>query len=335
MLDSDFCLEGDLMRRREFIAGLGGAVSWPLLANAQQTTVPVVGFLSPLSSGERPAQIAFRQALADEGYLEGKNLTIDKRFTNFKPELMNEAADDLVRLGVNVIFAGYPEAIVAARHATSSVPIVAVDMESDPVAKGYIKNLAHPGSNLTGMFLDLPELSGKLVGLLNDTVPGLSHVAIFGIPGLNTAQFAAAEVAVRAVGLEAEIIEVQVPDDWGRALEAAKTRRVQAGIVLSSPLAFISSKKIGELALARRLPLISLFPEFPQASGFIAYGPSIAAMWQKAGAYVAKILRGAKPDDLPIQRPEKFDLVINLKTAGALGISVPPMLLATADQVID
>ena len=318
------------MRRREFIAGLGGAVAWPLLAQAD--TMPAVGFLSPLPSGERPAQIAFWQALADEGFVEGKNLTVEKRFTNFNLELMNEAAGDLARRGVNVIFAGYPEAIVAARSATSGIPIVAVDMESDPVAKGYIKSLAHPGGNLTGMFLDIPELSGKEVGLLKETVPGLSHITIFGTPGLNTAQFAA---AVRAVGLEAEIIEVQVPDDWGPALETAKTRQLQAGIVLSSPLAFISSKKIAELALADRLPVISLFAEFPQAGGFIAYGPSIAAMWRKAGVYVAKILHGAKPDDLPIQRPEKFDLVINIRTAGTLGISIPSTLLATADQMIE
>ena len=324
------------MRRREFIAGLGGAAaSWPLVARAEQTTTPVLGFLSPLPSGERPAQIAFWQGLAEEGFVDGKNLVIEKRFTNFKPELMSAAAADLVRLQVNVIFAGYPEAIVAARNATSAIPTVAVDMESDPVAKGYIKNLAHPGGNLTGMFLDLPELSGKQVGLLKETVPKLSRIAIFGTPGLNAAQFAAAEAAVRAVGLEAEIIEVKVPDDWAQALAAAKGKQVEAGILLSSPLVFISSKKLGELALANRLPLISLFAEFPQAGGFIAYGPSIAAMWQKAGVYVGKILHGAKPDDLPIQRPEKFDLVINLKTAGALGISVPSVLLATADQVID
>lgn len=323
------------MGRREFIAGLCAAVSWPLVARAEQTAMPVVGFLSPLSSGERPAQIAFRQGLAEEGFVEGRNLVIEKRFTNFRPELMSEAAADLVRRDVNVIFAGYPEAIAAARNATSSIATVAVDMESDPVAKGYIKSLAHPGGNLTGMFLDLPEVSGKQVGLLKDTVPGLSHIAIFGTPGLNAAQFAAAAAAVRAVGLEAEIIEVQVPDDWGRALATAKTKQVEAGILLSSPLVFISSRQLGELALVNRLPLISMFAEFPQAGGFIAYGPSIAAMWQRAGVYVGKILHGARPDDLPIQRPEKFDLVINQKTAGTLGISVPSVLLATADQVID
>jgi putative tryptophan/tyrosine transport system substrate-binding protein len=326
---------GFAMRRREFIVGLGGAASWPLVARAEKPTMPVIGFLSPMPSGERPAHAAFRQGLAEEGYVEGKNLAIEKRFTNFKPELMNEAAGDLVRLEVNVIFAGYPEAIAAARNATSSIPTVAVDLESDPVAMGYIKSLAHPGGNLTGMFLDLPELSGKQVGLLKEVVPGLAHVAIFGISGLNAAQFAAAAAAVQAVGVEAEIIEVEVPDDWGRALEAAKTRQVEAGILLSSPLVFIRSKQIGELALANRLPLISLFAEFPKAGGFIAYGPSVAAMWRRAGVYVGKILHGAKPNDLPIQRPEKFDLVINLKTAKALGLSVSSVLLATADEVID
>ena len=321
------------MRRREFITLVGSAATWPLAARAEQ--MPVIGFLSPLPNITPQTFAAFRRGLAEEGYVEGKNLAIEKRFTNFRPELMDNAAGDLARLDVNVIFAGYPEAVAAARKATSSIPTVAVDLESDPIAMGYIKSLARPGGNLTGMFLDLPELSGKQVGLLKEIVPRLAHIAIFGIPGLNAAQFAAAAAAVRAVGVEAEIIEVQGPDDWGRALDAAKTRQVEAGILLSSPLVFTSSKQIGELALANRLPLISLFAEFPKAGGLIAYGPSIAAMWQRAGVYVGKILHGAKPNDLPIQRPEKFDLVINLKTAEALGISVPSVLLATADEVID
>jgi putative tryptophan/tyrosine transport system substrate-binding protein len=321
------------MRRREFITLVGSAATWPLAARAEQ--MPVIGFLSPLPSGEPPPFAGFRRGLAEEGYVEGKNLAIERRFTNFRPELMNEAAGYLVRLKVDVIFAAYPESLVGARNATSSVPTVTVDLESDPVAMGYIKSLARPGGNLTGMFLDLPELSGKQVGLLKEMVPGLSRMAIFGDPGLNAAQFAAAAAAVRAVGVEAEIIQVQVPDDWGRALETAKTRQVQAGILLSSPLVFITSKQIGELALANRLPLISLFGEFTKAGGFMAYGPNLNSMWQRAGVYVGKLLRGAKPDDLPIQRPEKFDLVINLKTAEALGISVPSVLLANADEVIE
>ena len=320
------------MQRRGFIAILGGAAAWPLTARAQGA-MPVIGFLSTLPSMANEA--AFRRGLAEEGYVEGKNLTIERRFTNFRPELMKEAAGDLVRLEVNVIFAPHPEAIAAARNATSGIPTVAVDMESDPVAMRYIKSLAHPGGNLTGVFLDLPELSGKQVGLLKEMVPGLSRIAIFGIRGLNAAQFAAAASAVRTVGVEAEIIEVQVPDDWRRALEAAKTRQVEAGILLSSPLVFISSKQIGELAVANRLPLISLFAEFPKAGGLMAYGPNVDELYRRCGDYVAKILRGAKPSDLPIQRPEKFDLVINLKTAKALGLEIPPTLLARADEVIE
>ncbi len=322
------------MRRRKFISLIAAATTWPLAARGEQ--MPVIGRLSPVPPpGAPPMNAALGRGLAEEGYVEGKNLAIEKRFTNFRPELMNGAAGDLVRLEVKAIFADTPEAIAAAKNATSSIPIVGVDLESDPLAMGYIKSLARPGGNLTGMFLDLPELSGKQVGLLKEIVPRLSRIAIFGIPSLNAAQFAAATAAVRAVGVEAEVIEVHSPTDWGRALEAAKTKQVQAGILLSSPLVFIHSKQIGELALANRLPLISLFTEFPKAGGLIAYGPNLAAMFQKAGAYVGKILHGARPNDLPIQRPEKFDLVINLKAAGALGLSIPSVLLTTADDVIE
>ena len=202
------------MQRRAFITILGGAAAWPPMARAQGA-MPVIGFLSTLPSGANEA--AFRRGLAEEGYVEGKNLAIEKRFTNFRPEQMKEAAGDLVRLEVNVIFASHPEAVAAARNATSSIPTVAVDMESDPVAMRYIKSLAQPGGNLTGVFLDLPELSGKQVGLLKEIVPRLSRIAIFGIADLNATQFPAAAAAVRAIRAQAEIIEVQAMDDWARA----------------------------------------------------------------------------------------------------------------------
>jgi putative tryptophan/tyrosine transport system substrate-binding protein len=324
------------MRRREFISVIGAMAAWPLGARAQQPAIPVIGYLNIAAAEAIPAPLAhFRRALAEAGYVEGKNLAVEYRFTNFRPESMREAAADLVRLNVNVIFASNPEAVAAVRNATTSIPIVALDLESDPVAKGYVKSLARPGGNMTGMFLDFPELSGKQVGLLKEIVPRLSRIAIFGVPGLNAAQFAATETAVRALALEAEIMEVRVADDFERALEAAQTKHVQAGIVLSSPLVFTFAKQIGELAIAKRLPLISLFAEFPKGGGLMAYGPNLYDMRRRLGHYVAKILHGAKPSDLPIQRPERFDLVINLKTAEALGISVPPVLLATADEVIE
>jgi putative tryptophan/tyrosine transport system substrate-binding protein len=301
--------------------------------------MPVIGVLnlSPATAETiaHPNLAAFRQGLADAGYVEGKNLAIEYRLTNFKPELMTEAVRDLVRLNVNVIFASTPEAVVAVRNATTNIPVVAMDLESDPLAKGYVKSLARPGGNMTGMFLDIPELSGKQVGFLKEIVPRLSRIAIFGIPDLNAAQFAATETAVRALALEAEIIEVRSPDDFEGALEAARTRHVEAGILLSSPLVFVPSKQIGELALAKRLPLISLFGEFPKSGGLIAYGPNVAEIFRRSGDYVAKILHGAKPSELPIQRPERFDLVINLKTATALGVDMPTQLQQLADEVIE
>jgi putative ABC transport system substrate-binding protein len=247
----------------------------------------------------------------------------------------SEVARDLVRHNVNVIFAAGPEPVTAARNATTSIPIVAVDLETDPLAKGYIKSLARPGGNMTGILLDLLELSGKQVGLLKEIVPRLSHIAIFGIPGLNAAQFAATKTAVQALGLESEIIEVRSPDDLEGALAAATTKHAEAGILLSSPLVFLSSKQIGEIAMAKRLPLISLFAEFPKSGGLVAYGPNVSEMFRRCGEYVGKILDGAKPSDLPIQRPERFDLVINLKTATALGLNIPTQLQQLADEVIE
>ena len=299
--------------------------------------MPVVGNLNSIreSDAAPPVRSQFIRGLAEAGYADGKDVRIEWRFTDFSQDLMVKAANDLVQRRVNVIFAAQPEAVVAARIATTSIPIVAVDLESDPVAKGYVKSLARPGGNMTGTFLDLPELSGKHMGLLKEIVPRLSRIAIFGISGLNAAQFAATETAARALALEAEIIEVQIADDFERALEAARTRHVEAGILLSSPLVYVASKQIGELALAKRLPLISLFGKFPKVGGLIAYGPNGGEMYRRSGVYVGKILSGAKPSDLPIQRPEKFDLVVNLKTAEALGVTVPPVLLATADEVIE
>jgi putative ABC transport system substrate-binding protein len=324
------------MRRREFISFIAGAAAWPLAARAQQQTMPVIGFLSPVPGGaEPPLLAAFMRGLAEEGYVEGKNLAIENRFTNFRPELMPGAAGDLVRLKVYVIFAVAPEAVAAARNATTSIPVVALDLESDPVAKGYVKSLAHPGGNLTGMFLDLPELSGKHVGLLKEIVPRVSRIAIFGVPGLNEAQFAAAETAVRALGLEAEMIEVRSGADIAQAFEAAQTRHVDAGIQLTSPLVFNHREELCKLALAKRLPVIFLLAEFAKSGGLLAYGPSVSEIFRGSADYVAKILHGAKPSELPIRRPEKFNLVINLKTAEALGLSIPSVLLATADEVIE
>jgi putative tryptophan/tyrosine transport system substrate-binding protein len=324
------------MRRRVFLSAIAGTTAWSLGARAEQPVMPVVGTVTPVpwEAANSHLLAAFRRGLAEAGYVEGKNLAIETRVTNYRPEPLAEAMREVVHLKVNVIFAIGPEALAEARNATTSIPIVGTDFENDPVAKGYVRTLARPGGNITGMFLDIPELCGKQVGLLREVLPRLSRIAIFGVPGLNALQFAATETAARALAIQSEIIEMRSPDDIERALETA-TRGVEAGIVLWSPLAFNTSKQFAGLALAKRLPLISLFAEFPKSGGLIAYGPNIGEIFRRCGDYVAKILHGAKPSDLPIQRPEKFDLVINLKTATALGLDMPTQLQQLADEVIE
>jgi putative ABC transport system substrate-binding protein len=258
------------MRRREFISLIVGATAWPLGARAQQPTMAVVGFVTPAEAEASISHLlaAFRQGLAGAGYVEGKNLAIEYRFTNFKLEAMPEAVRDLVRRNVNVILAATPDAVAAAKSATTTIPVIGVDLENDPVAKGYVKSLARPGGNITGTFLDIPELSGKQVELLKEIVPGLSRIAIFGDSRLNALQFTATKNAVRALALEAEVIEMQVAEDFELAFQTARKKNIQAGVLVQSPLVFVSLKQIAELALAKRLPLISLFGEFPKVGGW-------------------------------------------------------------------
>jgi putative ABC transport system substrate-binding protein len=306
---------------------------WPVAVRAQQSAMPVVGFLAE-DVFDTSALAFFRQGLGELGFVEGKKVAIDYRFVPESKLLQN--ASELVRRNVNAIVAPTPAPLAVVSKVTATIPVIGIDLESDPVAKGYAKSLARPGGNVTGIFLDIPELSGKQVGLLKEVVPRLSRVAIFGIPGLNALQFAAAEAAARALAIESEVMEVRVfPDDLEGAMEAARAKHAEAGILLSSPQVFGYSGQIAELALAKRLPVISLFAHSAKLGSLLAYGPNLFDLFRRCGVYVGRILQGEKPGDLPIQRPEKFDLVINLKTAEAIGISVPPVLLATADEVIE
>ena len=201
--------------------------------------MPVIGVLGPATAEVIPHLLAaFRRGLAEAGYVDGKNLIIEYRFPNYKLELLPGLARDLIQRNVKVIFALTPETVAAARNETTSIPIVALDLESDPIAMGYVESLARPGGNLTGVFLDIPEMSGKQVGLLKEMVPRLSRLAIFGIPGLNSLQFASTKAATEAFALEPETIEVRVPSDFEDAFETARSRHVEAGILLSSPLMF-------------------------------------------------------------------------------------------------
>jgi putative ABC transport system substrate-binding protein len=321
------------MKRREFLRFIAGtAVAWPIGARAQQSAKkPRIGALGLERWLPAVAQ-AFSEGI---GQFDSTEVAIEQRNADGRPELFPKVAADLVRLNVDVIFARGPGALAAAKNATTSIPIVAIDLESDPVAMGFVNTLARPGGNITGVFLDLPELSGKQMELLKEVFPQVARVAILGDPAINSPQFAATAAAARAFAVQPESIEVRVFDDFASALEAAKTKRAEAGILLSSPLVFSHVRQIAELAIEKRLPIISLFGEFPKTGGFMAYGPSLPAAFRRCGGYVGKILQGAKPSDLPIERPERFELVVNLITAKSLGINVPPALLARADEVIE
>ena len=326
-----------MMDRRVFLGTLaGGLLAAPLAAGAQPTArkVPRIGVLGVTPSDPSLVE-AFAQGLADSGYVGGRDVTIEHRHARGEPDRLPGLAAELVRAPSDVLFARGAGALTAARNATETIPIVAVDFESDPVAMGFVHNLARPGGNVTGVFLDVPELSGKQLQLLRDIIPTVSRVAVLGDPVLNAPQFRATDLAARNLAIQLQKLEVRAPADLSRALEAARRGDARAVILLSSPLVFVHRSEIGSVAATKRLPAVSMFVEFAEAGGLMVYGPSLRDAFRRCGGYVARILHGARPADLPVERPEKFDLVINLRTAKALGLTIPPSLLQRADQVIE
>jgi putative ABC transport system substrate-binding protein len=323
------------MDRRAFI----GVVSTSFLA------VPAAAGAQPVARAPRVAVIgvtpsnptlgeAFKLGLGELGYTDGQNVLVEYRDADGMPERLPQLAAELVRLNVDIIFARGAGALAAAKQATSRIPIVTVDLESDPLAMGFVRSLAQPGSNITGVFLDLPELSGKQLQLLKEIIRSISRVAILGDQVFNRPQFQATEVAARSLAMQAQLLDVRASKDIDTALEAASRGRAAAVLLLSSPLVFRYRVEIGALAIKKRLPAVSMFLEFAEAGGLMAYGPSLREAFRRAGGYAGRILQGAKPADMPVERPTKFELVINLKTAKALGLAIPQSLLTRADQVV-
>ena len=324
------------MPRRGFLATVAGALLVaPGAARAQPAGKPPrVGAVGVTPSD--PALIrAFAEGLGEQGYVDGRNVTIEHRHAGGQPDQLRGVLAELIGSRCDVLFARGAGALTAARNATSSIPIVAVDLESDPVAMGFVHNLARPGGNITGVFLDLPELSGKQLQLLREIIPTIARVAILGDPVLNAPQFRATELAARDLGIRLQRLEVREPAHLGRALNAAKRGGNRAVILLSSPLIFVHRTEIGSMAASRQLPAVSMFVEFAEAGGLMVYGPSLQEAFRRCGGYVGRILRGARPGELPVERPEKFDLVVNLKTAGVLGLTIPRSLLQRTDRVIE
>lgn len=276
-----------------------------------------------------------KQGLAQLGYAGDRDVVLVHQHADGVPARVPAGAAALVRAGADVILARGAAAVAAAVRASTTIPIVAVDLESDPIALGYAKTLARPGGNLTGVFLDLPELSAKQLQLLREIVPGLASVALVGDPDGNAAQFRATERAAHTLGIRVQTFGGRTIAEVDAALEGARRAGAGGVVVFSSPLVFHNRARIADVAREKRVSTVSLFTEFAEAGGLLSYGPSIRESFRRSGVYIAKILKGAKPGELPIERPEKFELVINLKTARALGLTPARSLVLRADQIIE
>ncbi len=323
------------MKRREFITLLGGAAAaWPFAARAQQLAgkVPRIGFLQRIQNEN---VVAFIQALRDAGYIDGQNAVIETRIFETTLDRLPDLAKELVDLKCDVILAASQYAFVAAMKATTTIPIVGIDLENDPVANGWVKSLARPGGNFTGLFLDLPELGGKQIELLKEVVPRLSKPGVLWDSAIGETQFRAAQTAAHAAGVTLHSLPIRGPEDFKDAFDRAAREQIDGAVILSSPLILERRSQIVEWAIKARLPTISLFTLFPNSGGLMAYGPSLPDMYKRAAIYVDRILKGAKAADLPIERPTRFTLVINVKTAKAIGLEIPPIMLARADEVIE
>jgi putative ABC transport system substrate-binding protein len=330
------------MKRRDFITLLGGAAAaWPLAARAQQaaSTVRRIGLLLPGNARTtvvRGQLEAFRQGLKEYGWVEGQNIIVEYSFAEGREDALPAIAAELARLRLDVIVAESTVAIQAAKTVTQTVPIV-MATSADPVGTGLVANLNRPGGNITGLSLQTAELSGKRLQLLTEIIPGLARVAVLSNP-LNPSIAPIVEqtkAAAQALGIETHVVEVQAPDKFESAFAAVTAAHAGALMVLPDPLLYGQHPRIVTFTAASHLP--ALFPEreVAEAGGLIAYGPSIPASFQRAAAYVDKILRGAKPADLPVEQPTKFELVVNLQTARTIGVTIPTSILVRADEVIE
>ena len=326
------------MRRREFLGVLGGSATWSLAARAQQSAMLVVGFLSSRSPGDSTAVVAaFQEGLREAGFVEGQNVVIAFRWAEGHYDRLPALATDLVGLRVAVLFAaGGPPSALAAQAATSTVPVV-FSAVNDPVRLGLVASLNRPGSNVTGMSTFVTDLGAKGVELLKELVPAAPVIAYLVNPSSPAAEFYVKEAltAARTLGIQVQVLNASTERDLGEAY--ASLAKLGAGGLVVPGEPFFDSHRETIVALSARyaVPSIYGFREFVLAGGLMSYGTSLPDSYRKAGTYVGRILKGEKPADLPVMQPTKFELAINLKTAKALGLTVPPMLLARADEVIE
>ena len=325
------------MRRREFISLLGSAAAtWPVAAQAQQPAMPVIGFLganTPTSQGQWTA--AFVQRLRELGWSEGRNISIQYRWAEGRADRSAEIAAEFARLNVDVIATSGTPMALAAKRATSTTPIVFATA-GDPVGTGLVASLANPSGNVTGLSVQQIDLGSKRVELLREVVPNLRRIAVIANVGSPDAmrQLRDVETTINALDLELVKCEIRLIEDVETIMNGLKGR-AEALYVISDPLLFSYRDRVGASALGVRLPSVHSFRDHVQSGGLMSYGPDYRAMFRRAADFVDKILRGTKPGDIPVEQPTKFELIINQTIAKALGIEIPPMLLARADEVIE
>ena len=327
------------MKRREFIAAVGaGLLAAPLVAGAQQAgRVHRIGYLTGGLSTDRPHLIeAFRQGLRELGWVEGQNIVIEYRYAEGRFDRLPDLAAELVRLKVDIIVAVATPASAAAKNATGTIPIVGISL-GDPVGTGLIASLARPGGNITGVSYSVGvETIGKGLELLNEIVPNVRWVAILSNPGnpLHAPAVRDLKVAARSLGEQLQLLDARGPTEFDGAFAAMAKERVGGLFVVADTMFNLHRARLVELAAKSRLPAAYGTRDAVESGGLMSYGPSLPDLFERGATYVDKILKGAKPADLPVEQPTKFELVINLKTAKALGLTIPETLLATADEVI-
>jgi putative ABC transport system substrate-binding protein len=324
------------MRRRTFLVGTVALLAAPLEAEAQPAGKVVrIGWLQPTLPSEAQVE-GFRHGLRDLGYIEGKDFIIESRWEQGRYDRLQDLAAELVRLPVDIMVSANTAALLAIKRATTTIPVVMLG-QGDPVGTGLVDSLPHPGGNITGLSNISSELGGKRLELLKEIVPGLSRVAVLAnsanpVIGVAVGE---TEAAARLMGLSVQALDVRALDELQGAFTAMRRGRAQALVLTADSLHFSLRRRVIDFAAKARLPAVYAYREFVEAGGLIAYGPNFVDLYRRAALFIDKILKGAKPADLPVEQPTKFELVINLKTAKALGLTIPPSVLARADEVIE
>jgi len=321
------------MKRRSLLLG---ALAAPALGARAQPALREVGFAHPgAGDGANTRLQAFAAGLKQQGFTEGSNVAVVARWAANDPARLAAGIDELIQRKVSAMLLVGRPATLLGRAATSTIPLIALDLESDPVQSGFIKSLSRPGGNLTGLYFDFPEFSGKLLQLLSEAVPGLARLAALWDPTAGSVPLDTLKAAAAERGLPVTVVKVEKPDDIDPAVAAAAAGGAQAAIALSSPVFGTEPRRLAGSALQHRLPLITQFPEYAEAGGLMAYGISIVDLFRQGGEVVGKALAGTAPADLPVERPSRVRLVVNAATARAMGLKIPDVVLARSDEVVE